>query len=148
MSEIHAIRVGFGTGDSREMPASIDRRRFSAAAVLAFLVGATITIGCGGGSSSSPTAPTTPPPVQATGDINGVVSANHDRPHFAVITRAQLNAGAALTLDVSNGSHGHSLSLTSTQVTQIAGGARVSQNSSRNPHSDGSDPHDHLVTFN
>ena len=148
MNKSHAIRVGLGAGDSREMPASIDRRQFSAAAVLALLGGVTITAGCGGGSSGSPTAPTPPPTTQATGDNYGVVSANHASPHIAVIRGSELSAGGGLTLDISNTFHTHSLSLTSSQMTQIAGGARVAQLSSRNPHSDGSDMHDHLVTFN
>jgi hypothetical protein len=142
MSNIAEIRLGLGKSDAGEEPASLDRRQFCAALPL---LGATIAIGCGG-SSGSPTAPT--PSTPPTGNKAGVVSTNHDIPHVAVITAAQLSAGGALILDIGNGLHSHMLNLTSTQVTQIAGGARVSQQSSRDTHSDGSDPHSHTVTFN
>ena len=69
-------------------------------------------------------------------------------PHFAVITTAQLSAGAAITLDMSNGLHSHTASLTAAQVAQIAAGARMSVASSVNPHSDGTGVHGHTVTFN
>ena len=124
---------------------SLDRREFSVAAALALLGGATITIGCGGGSSN----PTSPNPTPSpTSDIAGVVSANHPQPHVAVVTAAQLAAGGGLTLGFSNGLHPHTVTLTGAQVMQIAARARVSVASSTNPHSDGSDPHSHTVTFN
>jgi hypothetical protein len=69
-------------------------------------------------------------------------------PHVAVITTAQLSAGAAITLDISNGLHSHTVSLTAAQVVQIAAGARMSVVSSVNPHSDGTGAHEHTVTFN
>lgn len=65
-----------------------------------------------------------------------------------MISAAQLAAGAAINMDISNGLHGHSIALTAAQVAQIAAGARVSVTSSTDPHSNGSDPHDHVVTFN
>ena len=67
---------------------------------------------------------------------------------MAVITPAQLGAGAAVTLDISNGRHSHIVNLSSAQVSQIAGKSRVSVTSSTNPHADGSGPHSHRVTFN
>lgn len=115
----------------------IDRRRFTVSVALAMLGGATITIsGCGGGGGgSSPTAPSAP------GDKVGSVSANHG--HTATINAAQLSAGAALTLQIRGTSdHPHTVQLSAGEVTQIAGGSRVSKNSSVD------DGHDHTVTFN
>jgi hypothetical protein len=131
------------------MSASLDRRQFSIAAALALLGGATIAIGCGGASSNSNNATPVPSPATGvTGNGNGSVSGNHERPHTAVITAAQLSAGGGLILDISNGLHSHTVTLTGAQVMQIATGGRVAVISSTNPHSDGSGPHDHQVTFN
>jgi len=69
-------------------------------------------------------------------------------PHSAVITAAQLGAGMDITLDISNGLHTHTVLLSSGQVQQIAARARVSIASSTDPHSNGNDPHQHMVTFN
>jgi hypothetical protein len=128
---------------SQMRPELIGRRQFSIAA-LALLGGATITIGCGG-ASNHPTSPTaTPPPGQNL----GVVSGNHAIPHVAAISAAQLSAGDGLILDISNALHSHTVVLTSAEIMQIAAKARVSVDSSTNPHSGGSDPHAHRVTFN
>ena len=129
------------TGQVR--PERIGRRRFSIDA-LALLGGATIAVGCGGGSNS-PTSPTaTPPPGQSI----GVVSGNHPMPHVAVISAAQLSAGVGISLEMSNGFHSHTVTLTGAQVTQIADKVRVIVLSSTNPHSNGAEPHEHAVTFN
>lgn len=135
----------------------VDRRQFSVAAALALLGGASITIGCGGGSRS----PTTPAPVQTRnpapaptpvlppGAVAGSVSANHPAPHRAVITAAELGAGGALTLNIlGDAFHSHTVTLANTEVGEIARGARVAKQSSQDPHSDGSGPHSHTVTFN
>jgi hypothetical protein len=129
------------TGQVR--PVRIGRRRFSIAA-LALLGGAVIAIGCGGGSNH-PTSPTATP---SEGQNIGFVEGNHPIPHVAVISAAQLSAGNAISLNISNGSHSHTVSLTGAQVMQIAGGVRVSVESSTNTHSNGADPHAHTVTFN
>jgi hypothetical protein len=133
------------------MSALLHRREFVTAA-LALLVSAAITVGCGGGSSSpnspAPT-PTGPAPTpSSSGDVTGVVEDNHPDPHVAVITAAQLNAGATVILNLSNSRHSHTVALTGTQVTQIAAHVRVSVVSSVSTHSDGSEPHSHRVTFN
>ena len=129
------------TGQMR--PELIGRRQFSIAA-LALLGGATIPIGCGG-ASDRPTSPTATAPE---GQNLGVVTGNHPLPHVAAISAAQLSAGSGIILDISNGSHSHTVTLTSAQVMQIAAKARVSVDSSTNPHSNGADPHAHTVTFN
>ncbi len=128
------------------------RRMLSAGAALALLGFPLISIGGCGGGGGTPAGPSTPNPTptpsSGAGDIAGSVTVNHMAPHVAVITAAQLSAGAGLTLDISNGFHSHTVTLTSAQVTQIAGRARVSVASSTDPHSDGSNPHSHTVTFN
>ena len=126
------------------MSALLHRREFVTTA-LTLLGGAAVAVGCGGGSSS-PSSPT--PTPTSSGDVAGVVADNHPEPHVAVITAVQLGAGAALTLDISNSRHSHTVTLSSAQVTQIAGRSRVSVTSSTNPHADGSEPHSHRVTFN
>ena len=132
------------TGHMR--PERIGRRQFSVAA-LALLGGATIAIGCGG-ASNNPTSPTATTTVTPQGQNIGFVSGNHPLPHVAAISAAQLSAGAGITLDISNGSHSHTVILTGDQIMQVAAKGRVSVDSSTNPHSNGADPHAHTVTFN
>jgi hypothetical protein len=119
-------------------------RQVTVALTLVLLAGAAIVTGCG----SSPTSPNSPTITAPTGDIAGTVSANHPMPHVAVITSAQLSAGAAITIDISNTLHSHTVSLTAAEVGRVAAGARVSAASSVNPHSDGTGAHQHTVTFN
>ena len=121
----------------------IGRRQFSIAA-LAPLGVAIIAVACGGGSNN-PSSPTATPPE---GQNIGFVAGNHPLPHVAAISAAQLSAGNAIILDISNGSHSHTVTLTGAQVMEIATRARVSVDSSTNPHSNGTEPHAHTVTFN
>src|SRR5436190_19954204 len=111
------------------MSALLHRRELVAVA-LALFGGAAIMAGCGGGSSSptspAPTATSPAPTPTSSGDVFGVVADNHPDPHVAVITAAQLSAGAALTLTLSNSRHSHSLALSAAQLTQIAAHTRVS----------------------
>ena len=65
-----------------------------------------------------------------------------------MISATQLGAGVALALDISNGLHSHTVTLSAAEVTQIAARSRVSVTSSTDPHSGGSGPHSHRVTFN
>lgn len=118
------------------------RPRFNPLLVL--LAAGIVTAGCG----SSPVGPAATPAAAPAGSVVGSVSGNHAMPHVAIITAAQLSAGAAIVMDISNGMHGHSLALTAGQVGQVAAGAKVSVDSSTDPHSNGSDPHKHTVTFN
>ena len=129
-------------------PELIGRRQFSFTA-LALLGGATIAIGCGGATNNptSPTPTTTTRPASQGQNI-GFVTANHPMPHVAAISAAQLSAGNGIILDISNGLHSHTVTLTGAQVTQIAARASVSVDSSTNTHSNGAEPHAHTVTFN
>src|SRR5688500_7226369 len=123
------------------------RRQFTVALALGLLGGAAIVTGCGG-SPNTPTSPeNTRNPVD-TGNVAGTVAANHANPPVAMITAAQLSAGAGITLDIANGFHSHTVTITDAQMRQIAAKVRVSVLSSVNTHSNGSDPHEHMVTFN
>jgi uncharacterized lipoprotein YajG len=130
---------------------AIHRRQFVVTA-LSLLGGVAIMVGCGGGSSSptspAPTATSPAPTPTSSGDVFGVVADNHPDPHVAMITAAQLSAGAALILNLSNSRHSHTLALSAAQLTQIAAHTRVSVTSSISTHSDGTEPHSHVVTFN
>jgi hypothetical protein len=111
----------------------MDRRDFTRQAALAALSGVTIVVsGC---SSYGPTQPS------ETGDLSGSVTANHG--HRAVITSAQLGGGGSVQLDIRGSSdHPHRIQLSADDVARIAGGERVSQQSSNEQ------AHDHTVTFN
>lgn len=119
----------------------LTRREFSAAAVLAALSGVAITISTAscGDSYSSPTPMPTPTP--GSGDKTGSISNNHG--HTATITGAQLTAAAEVSLDIRGGAdHPHTVALSAAEVTSIAGGQRVSKDSSTDA------SHSHTVTFN
>jgi hypothetical protein len=120
-------------------PDVLTRREFTLEWAMAVLGGVTITItGCGGGSS--PGAPSTPPPT-GTGDKIGAISANHG--HSAVITAAQLTAGAAVIVELTLGSgHTHQVSMSAAEVVSIASNQRISKQSTT------AGGHDHTVTFN
>lgn len=129
----------------REAWPAMSRREFTAASVMAMLAGVTVTLtGCGGGGggSSSPTGPTTSTPTPtANGDKTGTISANHG--HVAVVTAAEMTAGAAISLDIRGSSdHPHRVQLSADDIRQISQGTRVSRASSTD------DGHDHIVTFN
>lgn len=85
----------------------------------------------------------------AAGDVGGSVSANHPLPHIAVITAAELSAGGGRTLNIQGEAlHSHTVTFTGPQMMQIAAGCRTSQESSLNPHSNGTGDHSHTVAFN
>ena len=134
MSEIKTIVTTPGAG--------ISRREFTVEACLAILAGATITImgsGCGS-SNSSPTGPSGGPGPSA-GDKSGVISNNHG--HTATITAAELAAGNAVNVLLTEGSgHTHHLGLSANEVAMIAANQRVSGESTVD------DAHSHTVTFN
>ncbi len=130
-----------------EQPKTLDRREFTLATALAMLSGVAITISsaCGSSGYSSPTnpAPTpTPTPTPAsTGDKEGVISNNHG--HRAVISAAQLSAGAAITLHIQYmATHDHTVDLSAADLTAIAANTQVAKQSSTDS------GHNHTVTFN
>ena len=110
------------------------------------LAGAAITIsGCSSDSSSSPTPTPTPAPggggTTASGDVSGVVSANHG--HIATVTAARINAAAGFDLDImGNATHPHTITLSAGQVQQIGARQTVAVVSTTN------EAHSHTVTFN
>jgi hypothetical protein len=123
-----------------EDPRVLGRREFNAAAIMALLSGVAITVsGCGGGMSS----PTQPSPATGggSGDKTGAISANHG--HSAVVTSVQLTAAGAVRLDIrGSANHAHIVDLSAADIGAIAGGQRVSRDSSTD------DDHRHTVTFN
>jgi hypothetical protein len=100
------------------------------------LAGAATTVSpaCGDDTPAGPDGPE---------DEVGSIGTNHG--HRAVLTVAQLEAGAEVLLDIQGQStHGHFLTLSADDVRRIRAGERVSRFST-----DGfDDKHDHVVTFN
>jgi len=123
--------------------ASMGRREFTVASVMALLSGVAITVsGCGGGGGSSPSSPSTPSPsTGSSGDKAASISANHG--HAAVVTSAMITAAGSVTLNIrGSADHPHTVDLSASEIQQIGAGQRVSKVSS----TDGG--HDHTVTFN
>jgi hypothetical protein len=112
------------------------RRQFLGAAAAALLAGVLIQItGC----SSTDDGSDAPP----AGSKSAVITDNHPTPHKAVITKAQLDAGGALTLDIQGAAdHNHTVSLTADQVVSIkAGNHNMVATSTTNSHN-------HMAMFN
>lgn len=119
----------------------IDRREFSAAAVMALLSGVAIMVTSCGGGGSNPAAPSSGTNPPASGDRVGSISANHG--HSAILRAAQITAADAVTLDIrGTADHTHSVGLSADEVRAVGNGQRVSKNSSVD------DAHNHTVTFN
>ena len=122
----------------------LDRREFTANAVLAALSGVVILVSesaCGG-CGASPTSPAPQPPAGGSAsDEVGQISSNHG--HSAVITGAQLTAGGALELNIQGAAtHAHIVSLSAAEISSIAANSRVAKESSTEQ------GHSHTVTFN
>ena len=120
----------------------LTRREFTVETALAMLAGVTITItGCGSDDDDDPGTAPTPPP---TGGRTGTVTTDAGHTHGgAEVTAAQLSAGNAITLTLTNvGGHVHTVALSQTELTQIGAGTRVSKTSSND------NAHTHTVTFN
>jgi hypothetical protein len=122
----------------------LDRREFTAEAVLAMLSGVAILVSesaCGGSGSSSPTSPAPQPSGGTGGDKVGQISNNHN--HSAVVTAAQLLAGNQVALDIrGTADHTHTVTLTHDELGNIGTGATVATTSTT------TNAHDHTVTFN
>ncbi|MDB5048017.1 MAG: hypothetical protein JWO30_1088 [Fibrobacteres bacterium] len=115
------------------------RREFIGAAAAALFAGVVIQItGCGTDSSDE---------TQATqdGSATGTISNNHPTPHKAVITKARVDAGGALDLDIQGAAdHTHTVSLSADDMINIKAKIMVMMFSSDG----GTDPHNHMVMFN
>jgi hypothetical protein len=111
----------------------LSRREFSRESVLAMLAGVVITVsGCG---DDDPTGPS------GGSDVTGNVSANHG--HVATVRGADITAGGAINLDIrGQADHPHTVTLTATQVQQIANRQQVTVTSTTEV------AHQHTVTFN
>lgn len=111
----------------------MDRREFlRKASLAAALVGVTVTV-----SSCGDDEPAAPP--AGSGDVTGNATGG-GHTHTGVITKAQLDAGVAVTITFSGAGHTHGLPLTDADVTEIAQGRRVQK--------DFTDSHTHTYTFN
>jgi hypothetical protein len=121
------------TLDSRR---SVTRREFTLEAALAILAGCVISVaetGCGGTTNQGPSPLT-------TGDVTGVISANHG--HTAMVTAAQITAGGAVTLDIQgSATHDHKVSLSQADLGTLKNRQPVSSTSSTDA------SHSHTVTF-
>jgi hypothetical protein len=124
----------------KQLTANMGRRQFLGAAATALFAGVAVQIlGC----DNSPTATTSP--VALTGNIIAPDEANHPVPgqHIATITQAQLNSGAAMTLNIQgNADHNHTVSLTAQDMANVKAGGAYSQESTVG------EGHTHTVTFN
>ena len=119
------------------MAGSMDRRKFLTFAASSVAVGALIALqGCSSGSSSS----STPDPVPGFTDKSGDIANNHN--HSVTLTAADQQAGVAVTLITSGGTHKHTLTLSTDNVVAAAAGTKVSRETSI------TSGHSHLVTFN
>jgi hypothetical protein len=122
----------------------LDRREFTAEAVLAMLSGVVILVSetaCGGSGYSSPMSPAPLPTTGGTGDEVGQISSNHG--HSAMVTAAQLLAGNQVQLDIrGSADHTHSITLTHDDLNSVSSGATVATDSTT------TNGHEHTVTFN
>ena len=119
----------------------MNRREFLAkAGVAATWAGIAISVSGCGDDDDSPSNPMNPP---GTPDVNGSVANSSGHSHIgATVTGAQLDAGNAVTLDLSGSGHTHTVQLTANEVMDIAAGTQVVKASSTDS------GHDHTVTFN
>ena len=123
-----------------EQPKSSGRRAFLGAAAAALFAGISVTLlGCDDDKGTGA-------PAANSGDMTGQfltggnAAANHG--HAAVITKAQLQAGGAVTLDIRGSSgHTHSISLTAEEMASLKAGSMVNKDSSSEP------GHFHTVMF-
>lgn len=115
------------------IPQSPSRRTFLGGTAAALFAGIAIQItGCGTEEESS-----------SDGSVSGAISnvANHG--HKAVVTKAQLDAGGAVTLDIKGSAdHTHSVELTADEMATLKKGGHVMKSCST------ASSHSHSVMFN
>ena len=135
---------GSGLNPAGLSQAGQGRRTFIGAAAAALFAGVVIQItGCSTDDKEDPGTGNT-----GDGAKTGSVLSNHPAPHKAVITKAQLDAGGQLTLEIQGSSdHGHSVTLTADQVADIKAGDHAMTSSTSFTPSGGSG-HSHVVMFN
>ena len=117
-------------------PTVLTRRQFTEEAVLALLMGCAITVSQGCGGDDNPTNP-----APASGDINGVISANHG--HTATILSAQVVAGTAIVgMDIrGTATHPHTISMSQPEMQTLSNRQPVTVTSTTDS------GHSHTVTF-
>jgi hypothetical protein len=113
------------------------RREFIGAAAAALFAGVVIQItGCGEDSATS---------SGGAGDIVGSISDNHPTPHSAVVTKAQIDAGGDVTLDIQGAAnHNHTVSLPAANMATLKAKGHVMVTSSDG----GTETHSHIIMFN
>jgi ABC-type Fe3+-citrate transport system substrate-binding protein len=85
--------------------------------------------------------PNSPSSTTATTDATAVIANNHG--HVAVVTLAQINAGNALTLNITGSAdHSHTVDLTNDDVVRLRTRQRVERDSTPQ------NQHTHHITFN
>jgi hypothetical protein len=111
------------------------RREFLGAAAAALFAGVVIQItGCSTDSGSSG-------PTLEAGDKQGSILDNHG--HKAIIKKAQLDAGGAVTLDIQGSAdHTHNLELTADDMATLKAGQHVMKATST------TNSHSHIIMFN
>jgi hypothetical protein len=119
------------TQETRE-PQGMARRTFIGAAAAALFAGVSLTLfGCGEDDATGP----------GDGSVAGVIGENHG--HSVSISKAQIDEGAGVTLDLTTGNgHTHQVILTTDQVALIKSGAGV-----HNAVTTTTNSHTHTVMF-
>jgi hypothetical protein len=110
------------------------RREFIGAAAAALFAGVVITMtGCDKDDATGP----------GDGGKAGLVEKTNGHNHDVKITKAQIDAGGAVTLTLTGNGHTHDLKLTAEEVANIKSGAGVHNK----PSEDSGTGHTHLVHF-
>ena len=110
------------------------RREFLGAAAAALFAGITITlVGCGEESTG---------PKAGAGDIAAEIDQEAGHGHSAILKKAEIDAGGAVTLHIQGGaSHDHTVTLTSDDMAELKKGNMVHKDSSV------ASSHSHMVMF-
>lgn len=118
----------------------MDRREFLRnTGLLAALIGVQVTTLACGDDDNTPNGNGDGGGDEEVGSATG---SGHS--HTGVITRAELDAGDAVTVTFTGSGHTHSLALTSDEVQSIAAGTRVEKADVTTPGAD----HPHTFVFN
>jgi hypothetical protein len=123
--------------DSHEQ-IGIGRRTFIGSAAAALFAGVLIQItGCT--TDDKEDAP--------SGSLTGSIAGNHG--HSAVITKAILDAGGAVVLDIrGSAGHTHTVSLSADEMVTLKAKGHVMTDTSIRSESTADDKHTHMVMFN